>query len=107
MKINDNRGYYEPTIEDKAIEISKMMYTVYGFWGKMIYTICMTLTFEIALGAHITVFASSFTQYVPIFELCNVYDYDGIFNECRNKYLIYAAIYLCIVITLTLVGMSE
>ena len=84
-----------------------MMYYIYGFSGKLIYTICMTLTFEIALAAHISIFASSFTQYVPIFELCNVYDYDGIFNDCRNKYLIYAGIYLCIVITLTLIGMGE
>jgi len=83
------------------------MYYVYGTPGKIIYTIFMLMTFECAMGAHVAVFASSITRYVPIFTVCNVYDYDGIFNDCRNIYLLYVALYLVIVVTLTLVGLAE
>ena len=107
MKIHDQRGRYEPRIEDEPLPFSMQMYYVYGTPGKIIYSIFMLLTFECAMGAHVAVFGASMTRYVPIFELCNVYDYDGIFNDCRNKYLLYIAIYLAIVITLTLVGLAE
>jgi len=107
MKIHDQSGYYEPVISDTPIEVNTMMNYLFGTPGQIIYTIFAFITFELMLAAHITVFASSFTQYIPIFDLCNVYESDGIFNECRNKYLFYGGVYLCIVITLTQIGLGE
>lgn len=83
------------------------MTLVFGMPGRIVYTIFMLITFECALAAHTSVFAASITRYVPIFEVCDVYDYEGLFNECRLKYLLYAGIYLCISITLTLIGLKE
>ena len=108
-KTADRHDLLKPEITDRPMEVAIMIDAVYGKTGKTVYTVLGLLTFETALAAHCTVFASSLTSNIPLFvvDACNVYDFEGFINECRWKYLVWLAVFLVIVITLTVIGMAE
>jgi len=59
---------------------------------------------------YFSVFASSFSSVVPIFNLetCDIYEEgDDFFGSCRLKYWFYEAIYFGFMIYLVLKGFSE
>ena len=71
--------------------------------------IILCITIEVVIAAQSAMFASAMTRDVPLWwgDTCNVYDYEGILNECRWKYLVWLGLFIALCVVLTVIGIED
>ena len=108
-KLSEMGKNYIPTITNRSLVINDIVENTLGKSWLHIWTIILCLTIEIVIAAQAAMFANAMTRDVPLWwgDTCNVYDYEGILNECRWKYLVWLAIFCSINITLTVIGLED
>lgn len=73
-----------------------------------VYGIFLILCVGCGITAAGSVFGASMTRNVPLWtDTCDVYEYEGIINECRVIYLLWLVIYFIICVTLVIIGLEN
>lgn len=98
-----------PVIENiSQLNASEIFSLIFGSKFGYFFLISITISFEGALIAYVSIFASSFTSNIPLGDRnpCNIYE-TGLWSSCGVNYWIFLSIYAVIVIYLTFKGLKE
>ena len=77
------------------------------FWGA-VYGVFLILCATASICAAGSVFGASMTRNVPLwYDTCDVYEYEGIINECRVIYLFWLAVFFVINLVLAIIGLEN
>ena len=108
-KLAEMSKKYKPIITNRSLVLNDLIENIFGKFWLNIWTIILTLTYAVVLATDTAMFASAMTRDVPLWwgDTCNVYDYEGIVNECRWKYLVWLAVFIIVCVTLTTVGLQD
>ncbi|CAG9319414.1 unnamed protein product [Blepharisma stoltei] len=98
-----------PDITKRRIDISEIVDLIFGKHWQTVYLVLIVTVSILALASYGVVFSSSLASNIDIgiVNSCDIYQYEGFFNECKNTYWFYLAIFSGISIYLTLVEISE
>ena len=98
-----------PIIENiSQINACEIFSLIFGSKFGYFFLFSLTISFEGALIAYVSIFASSFTSNIPLGDRnpCNIYE-TGLWSSCGVNYWIFLSIYAVIVIYLTFKGLKE
>ena len=108
-KLSEIGKQYIPIITNRSLVLNDLVEHTFGKYWITLWTIAFYIAFEIVIAAQAAMFASAMTSTVPLWwgDTCNVYDYEGIVNECRWKYLVWLGLFCALNVTLTLIGLED
>lgn len=95
-------------LDEGKIDVSKAMSIIFGRKFGIFYLLMMTISFEGALIAYGSIFASSFSSNIPLGNLdtCDIYT-SGFNSSCMGHYWFFIILYSGLVTFLTIRGLKE
>ena len=108
-KLDEMGWKYIPVISNRSLVINDLIENTMGKSWLTVWMVFFLLTYAVVLAAQAAMFAAAMTTDVPLWwgDTCNVYDYEGIINECRWKYLVWLGIFTLVCGVLTVIGLED